>query len=1483
MTPRRLRGATAPLGAVALVALLFLSGLAGLSGSARAAGAPPGLARTNALPAPTAHGPRAAAPTPPASGAGTFFTTTPIPDPSTGHQTCFASVCVNASNDGAINLSSDGDLVTAYTAYTNESPCAAARGSALSEIGIVRSTNAGSTWSTPAYLGPGCGTFASAWEPSLTSLGNGTFVLVFIEYNATTGTVLPNAQFGPLSYNVPQDRLVLTESYDGGATWTTPAVLNSSSNTGLDGSAFAPQRPWVVATGQTIYVTWVNATEGLGLSSVSAPIGSSQAHLLVSTDGGATWGSRIDLPAVGPAGDAVALNPTVAVGTNGELLLAYATNFSYHPSFTCSATGCINDVWTADIEVATSTNNGTTLATTTAAAQVIAPFTRWGSFHDPSPQFAVDPSGSQVYLTYSAGAAGLRCVYPPCVPTLEPQLVFVQNSSDGGATWSGAHAVAPQLAGFAPFGTNALYNPAIAVGPNGDLELEATFVNYSVCQLGAFGNFCGPQYQIFLNSTDQGQTFSDPILISDNATQLLYNPNNPDGEYTTMIAADGTLFLAWSADTCPVWNGTSVYAACVFPGTGGRSAVQVSQLATGAGLTLTFTETGLPAGTVWTVNVMGNLRSATAPTSLSVGGIPTGENLTWNLTALAPYGTRYAGTATVNPPYLLPTTTTVAVSFTTEYLVDVTTVPSLQPAPLFATFCTNGYPPFSWDNAVCPTVNYNITPVPGPQWVPAGTTLTLSTTPIGSIYCGGTCFGDDLLNVTFLSWKGTGAGSANTTANTTTVTANGPVNETASYHVNGWCSYGFAPGSYSCLASNATLGFHESGLPDGVRWGMTFVPSGGNATSVTSTSAWITPNTNLTASLLNFTAWTVPDPATGDVWLPTVTPSSPVELPGDSLVQVNYSLVNPATVDFPVTVAPLGLPPTSSWSFSLDGTSYGAPNASSPATVAALGGSHSFNGGPITEANQSRFLVSGVDTLPLAANATWSNFTTLPASLSLASPLEAWITYATQYWVAASAGVGGQVTGGDLWASPGAAVSLTATPLAGYSFAGWTGTGSGSSSGATPAITVHPNGPVTELATFVPLPAPTWNVTVVANGLPPGLELSIGLGNRTFAGANGFVIHGLATGNYSVALPDVYDNASSTTRIESTLAGSTFATTPSGALEIDSSGTLTIAVIVDYRLSLAVAGNGSIALSAAGATTPAATGGWWFAAATPVTLTATPSAGATFVGWSGDGSAALNSSRTVLALVLAGPAAELAQFVPTVAPPSHGFSLVVVQSGLPSTVPWAASVGSTGGTALGTTLTLAGLNGSYTLTFPTLSGGAGVRYVPTPASLPVTVGPGGARATVQYEEQFLVTALASAGGSISASLNGTPLALPAWIAGGATVTVTATPGPGESFVGWGGPNTTPTITMTLNTAAQFVAEFAPTPSGGTTGAAQPNATSGMAIGIGLLVVLLIVGLAVGVLLARRGRSPPAVEEAPVEAEAPPAESVPEDSGAPPPG
>ncbi|MCI4354182.1 MAG: glycoside hydrolase, partial [Thermoplasmata archaeon] len=826
------------------------------------------------------------------SGWSQFFTSVPLPNPTVGNNTCLgyggSTNCWNSTVEPSMNLTSDGYTGLAYTAFTNESPCPAMRSGAVSEIGFAVSTSFGTSWTAPTYLGnPVCAgdpdqNYSSAAEPSLTSLGNGTLVLTYLEFNAST----PYPSYvdaPPVGFQcgfVHSARVVVTESFDHGRTWTIPKNIdgteNNPSNLSCPRANFPDLRPRIAAWGDTLYLTWFNGTSMPG---TGAPRDSAWVFFVRSTDGGATWSTKQHLTVVDSTSSGIptdlAINPTVGVDRVGNLFVAYGTDFG---STQVCLTTC-NTYPTSDIEVARSSDNGTTFAYAVAVPQLLAGQPTGFSQSDPDPVLAFNPISGDVYLAYTALAYGSFCLnYATGLDSCSEaglEKVFFTNSSDAGVTWSTprlASAVDASAPWFSPEA-----NPSMAVDGEGKIHLQYATMDDAIAQPnGPYGlAWAAPVEERYVNSSDDGSTWSPPLrIVYDNTpNQFPYWPAWP-GSYTSTLAAGREVLLGWTQFECPPYTTVT----CGLPSYSAgpalpplRMQVIASRLYTAPGLTLTFNESGLPNGLDWSVDVDGNLRNGPSGANLSISGVPPSSPINWSASWVnQSYGVVYTATPSVLPPTGFTGKRTVVESYQEQVLVNLLTLPSGYPSYFFT---TNSY------------ANVNLGPSPGSHWVSVGTTQTFSA---GSVAYDPYCFA--CLNLTFESWEGIGSGSRTSNATSITFTPTGPVNETAVLQLNGicwsvyWAPFGFPP----CIDYNFSIGFEESGLPSGAPWGVTTVDAVGTSDSETSSTAVL--SFPVGSGPVDFVPWTVPDPATGSFWIPSSSTSSPIAVPVSGSVPITYAL-----------------------------------------------------------------------------------------------------------------------------------------------------------------------------------------------------------------------------------------------------------------------------------------------------------------------------------------------------------------------------------------------------------------------------------------------------------------------------------------------------------------------------------------------------------------------------------------------------------------
>ncbi|MCI4349073.1 MAG: hypothetical protein L3J93_02490, partial [Thermoplasmata archaeon] len=736
-----------------------------------------------------------------------------------------------------------------------------------------------------------------------------------------------------------------------------------------------------------------------------------------------------------------------------------------------------------------------------------------------------------------------------------------------------------------------------------------------------------------------------------------------------------------------------------------------------------------------------------------------------------------------------------------------------------------------------------------------------------------------------LAWFGTGAGSVTTTNRSLTVTPHGPLNETNDWKINGTCSGQYAEfyedvysggttykGLYNqtkCVATNQLNGgsggsvplplpIRETGLPSGVKWGISLT-SGATNLNQTTTQSSMTFKAVPTGPTFQVAVATIPDPKTGLYWVGAT--NATVSVPNFQGLLVTFTKRSLAGLSYSASVSETGLPNGVAWTLAETNKSSGKtasfyfpPGSGASSTQFSIFGgvSYAFNGSTVYTASGTGYYVSAVVVNESSINYTATTLPPWQSVLTAVGPSTVVLVYSPMYWLTVTNDSGGHALVSSQWVPSGNSVTLTAAVLSGatkYEFAGWVGLGPGAVSGlgvgTSYQITVKPGGPVTEFAHFRPVPLPTWNLTILTAGLPLGQNHTIVIDGRAFSGVGSFLVSNLTTGDHNLSAAAVYSEPAVTTMYVPTSI-----TTSAGSTEpvyIRSDGTVTVTYSTEYLLSVS---------STAGGTVTGASSGSWLTPGATKTLTAVPGTGYYFVSWNGTGSGSITGNRTTagasITVTANGPLTELAQFakIPKYLPWTYWAN--VTETGLPAGVQWNATVGVVGGTSGTATIVLSkfgtsGLNGTYTLTVPTVYGATGVRYEPNgqtvyTQSAPIT---SNSSFAVTFSTQYLVTVDVSGAGSATPSTG--------WVASGSTVNLVATPTNDTSkFVSWNSSavnSLSSTVSFTATSPITMTATFVPNYHQQST----TNTFQGAPVSFGLLGALLVVGLVAGYMLFRRGR------------------------------
>jgi gliding motility-associated-like protein/uncharacterized repeat protein (TIGR02543 family) len=348
----------------------------------------------------------------------------------------------------------------------------------------------------------------------------------------------------------------------------------------------------------------------------------------------------------------------------------------------------------------------------------------------------------------------------------------------------------------------------------------------------------------------------------------------------------------------------------------------------------------------------------------------------------------------------------------------------------------------------------------------------------------------------------------------------------------------------------------------------------------------------------------------------------------------------------------------------------------------------------------------------------------------------------------ATPSAGGTVSGSGSYNS-GDVVTVKATPSAGYTFAGWSGDATGTSSSITVTM--------------------TSNKTVTANFQLIKYTLTV-----TATPSAGGTVSG--SGSY---------NSGDVVTVKATpVAGYTFtgwsgdATGTSSSISVTMSGNKTVTAnfqLIKYTLTATATPSAGGTVSGAGS----------YNSGDVVTVKATPAAGYTFTGWSGDATGTSSS----IAITMNGNKSVVANF--QVKAPDK-YTLTTIGS------PVAGGTLSGGGSYTSGDVVTVKATPAAGYTFTGWSGDA----TGTSSSVSVTMD-GNKTVTANFQlikYTLTATATPSAGGTVSGSGS---------YNSGDVVTVKATPAAGYTFTGWSGDaaGTSPSVAITMNGNKSVVANF----------------------------------------------------------------------------
>jgi Divergent InlB B-repeat domain len=222
-------------------------------------------------------------------------------------------------------------------------------------------------------------------------------------------------------------------------------------------------------------------------------------------------------------------------------------------------------------------------------------------------------------------------------------------------------------------------------------------------------------------------------------------------------------------------------------------------------------------------------------------------------------------------------------------------------------------------------------------------------------------------------------------------------------------------------------------------------------------------------------------------------------------------------------------------------------------------------------------------------------------------------------------GTGGTVLPGSGWRNAGSTVSISATPTnnnqVSYSFAGWTGIGTGSYSGTNNPASITMNGPITENASFTQNPV---QVTVQTN--PAGLTFSVD--GTSYTSAQVFSWQPGSSHTIATTSPQ-----SGGTGVRYVWTGWSVGGAISHTVTPTTNKTYTATFQTQYYLTMSHGTGGTVS-----------PGSGWRGSRSTVSITATAASGYSFTNWTGSGTGSFSGTNNPASITMGGPITETATF-----------------------------------------------------------------------------------------------------------------------------------------------------------------------------------------------------------------------------------------------
>ncbi|MGI0100383.1 MAG: InlB B-repeat-containing protein [Candidatus Micrarchaeaceae archaeon] len=437
------------------------------------------------------------------------------------------------------------------------------------------------------------------------------------------------------------------------------------------------------------------------------------------------------------------------------------------------------------------------------------------------------------------------------------------------------------------------------------------------------------------------------------------------------------------------------------------------------------------------------------------------------------------------------------------------------------------------------------------------------------------------------------------------------------------CGQNSQSGTFTAPASSCSVSASY-----GTQYYLTMLANPGNGGTVSPSSGWYNSGSSASigeteASGYTFSGWA----CTGTGCHSGTSASAPITI--DNPISETASFTPPPST-YTITFAASSVSGSSDV-LTVNGKAYAASSMPASLTLDAGSGVTYSYGGTVAGSTGTQYTYASLSGCGQSAQS---------GTFAVASSCTVTASYNTQYYLTtlSSPSTGGTASPASGWYNSGSSVGISESPSLGYTFTGWTGSGTGSYSGSAASTTITISSPVSETASFS---LATSSVTFsISSSMPGSSGAVLTVDGTTYAPSSLPVTLSWTTGtSHSYSYSSVEGGGAGTQYTYSELSGCGQSAQSGTFTGPSSSCTISASYNTQYYLMMA-----AYPSSSGGTVSPGS--GWYNSGSSVRVSEQPPPSGWLFSSWTGSGTGSYSGTSLTQTITMDNPISETANFNP---------------------------------------------------------------------------------------------------------------------------------------------------------------------------------------------------------------------------------------------